>query len=366
MAAAPPPAQTGDMGVGDVGRCEPSARPPTEEERAAAAAVLQMIWGLHISRAVYVVAELGIADMLASGPMTAAELARATRAHEPSLYRVLRLLASLGVLTEDNACSFGLTVLGDRLRADAPASMRSWARLTDSIGGVRSFDPIVETVRTGKPGLDIAYGMSGFQFLAAHPEQAQGFQAAMSERTAAFAPGLAAGYDFSAARTVADIGGGAGTLLAAILHEHGHLRGVLFDRPEVTSRAPGVLAAAGITDRCEVVAGDFFAGVPDGADVYVLANVLHDWDDARSVRILANCRKAMAADGRVLIVERLIPDDPADAVNVLLSDINMLVLTGGMERTNAQYAALLTQAGLVPGRVRPVTAPYGVIEGTAS
>ena len=137
-------------------------------------------------------------------------------------------------------------------------------------------------------------------------------------------------------------------------------------RPEVVAEAAGVLAAAGVTDRCEVVAGDFFATIPAGADIYVLANVLHDWDDARSVQILANCRKAMAADGRVLIVERLIPDESADAVPVLLSDINMLVLTGGMERTNAEYANLLAQAGLAPGRVQPVTAPYGVIEGTAS
>jgi hypothetical protein len=194
--------------------------------------------------------------------MTAAQLAEATHAHELSLYRVLRLLASLGVVTEGEDRSFGLTVLGDRLRADAPASMRSWAMLTDSIGGVRSF------------------------------------QAAVSERTAAFAPSVAAEYDFSAAEAVADIGGGKGTLLAAILQEHGHLRGVLFDRPEVASESAGVLAAAGVANRCEVVAGDFFAGVPGGAYVYVPANVLHDWDDARSVQILANCRKVMAASSR--------------------------------------------------------------------
>jgi SAM-dependent methyltransferase len=326
--------------------------------------MLQMIWGLHISRAVYAVAALGIADLLASGPMTAAQLAEATEAHEPSLYRVLRLAASLGVLTEHENHSFGLTVLGDRLRADVPASMRSWAMLTDSVGGVRSYGPIIETVRTGKPGVDIAYGMSVFQFLAANPHHARDFQAAMSERTAAFAPSVAANYDFSAARTVADIGAGTGTLLAAILQEHRHLRGTLFDRPEVTSEAASVLAAAGVADRCEVVAGDFFAEVPEGADIYLLANVLHDWDDARSVQILTSCRKVMPADGRVLIVERLIPDNPDDAVPVLLSDINMLMLTGGMERTNADYAALLTQAGLAASRVLPVTAPYGIIEGT--
>src|SRR6516164_7999331 len=158
---------------------------PTSQQRAAAAAVLQMIWGIHISRAVYAAAELGIADLLAGGPMTTAQLAQATQAHEPSLYRVLRLLASLGVLTEHDHRSFSLTILGERLRADVPASMRSYAVVTDV--GPRAFEPIIEIVKTGKPGMEIAYGMGGFEYLAAHPDLAQTFQATMSERTAAFA-----------------------------------------------------------------------------------------------------------------------------------------------------------------------------------
>ena len=258
-------------GDGPAGRAEPvladDGVEPTGEERAAAAAMLQMIWGMHISRAVYVAAELGVADLLAGGPMTAAQLAQATQAHEPSLYRVLRLLASLGVLTEHDHRSFGLTVLGDRLRADVPASMRSWAMLADS-RRCPAFEPIIETVRTGRPGVDIAYGMGLFEFVAAHPDLAQGFQAAMSERTAAFAPSVATGYDFSPMRTVADIGGGKGTLLAAILQAHGHLRGILFDRPPVVADAAEVFAAAGVADRCEIVAGDFFHGVPADADAY--------------------------------------------------------------------------------------------------
>jgi len=338
---------------------------PSKEERAAAAAVLKMIWGVHMSRAVYVVAALGIVDLLAGGPMTAAQLAQATQAHEESLYRVLRLLASLGVLTEHDHRSFTLTILGERLRADVPASMRSWAMLVDCGGGMRSFEPIIETVKSGKPGLDIAYGMGLFEFLAAHPDQAQQFQAAMSERTAAFAPSVAAGYDFSPMRTVADIGGGKGTLLAAILRAHGHLRGILFDRPSVVADAAGVLQAEGVADRCEIVPGDFFQGVPDGVDGYILANVLHDWNDADSVRILGACRRAMAKDGRVLIVERLMPDDPADAVPVLLSDLTMLVVTGGKERTNAEYGQLLADAGMSLASVQPVAPPYGVIEGLA-
>jgi len=159
--------------------------------------------------------------------------------------------------------------------------------------------------------------------------------------------GLNAGIDVEADSAGADVAG---------------LRGVLFDRPEVTAGASDVLDEAGVADRCQVAAGDFFTGVPADADVYLLANVLHDWDDARSVQILANCREAMASGGRVLIVERLIPDDPAAALPVLLSDLNMLVLTGGKERTNTEYAALLTEAGLLPGRVIPVSPPYGIIE----
>jgi SAM-dependent methyltransferase len=325
--------------------------------------MLPMIWGVHISRAVYVTAELGVADLLAGGPMTAAQLAQATRVQEPSLYRVLRLLAALGVLTEQDGRLFGLTVLGERLRAEVPASVRSWALLVESLETALGFEPLTEAIKTGKPGFDIARGMKLFEFLPGHPELAQRFQPAMSERTVVVAPGVATGYDFSPMRTVADIGGGKGTLLAAILRAHRHLRGVLFELPAALPGAAAVLREAGVEDRCQIVAGDFFQGVPEGADCYILANVLHDWDDRSSVRILSACRRAMAEDGRVLIVERLIPDEPAAAVPVLLSDLHMMVFSGGQERTNAEYGQLLADAGLNLGRVQPAASPYGIIEG---
>jgi O-methyltransferase domain/Dimerisation domain len=343
----------------------PGAAEPTEDERAAAAALLRMIWGLHISRAVYLAAELGIADLLASGPRTAAVLAQATQASQAALYRVLRLLAALGVLTEPEPGSFGLTILGDRLRSDVPASMRNWAMLADSVG-FGAHEPILQAVRTGRTGTEIAYGMTTMQRVRADAQRAARFDAAMSERTAAFAPRLAATYDFSRMRVIADIGGGQGTLLAAILRQHQHLRGILFDVPGAVRRARHVLREAGVASRCTVTAGDFFAGVPGGADCYLLANVLHDWDDSQAVQILQACRHAMGSGGRVLIAERLIPQDPHNAVPVLLSDLNMLLLSGGQERTSTEYSTLLAAAGLRPGQTQPVATPYGVIEGLAA
>jgi O-methyltransferase domain/Dimerisation domain len=342
-----------------------SSQAPTKEERAAAAELLPMIWGLHISRAVYLAAELGVADLLAAGTSSATALAEATQTDEAALFRVLRLLAALGVLTEPEPRSFGLTAVGERLRSDAPASMRNWAMLADTVG-FRAHEPIIEAVRTGRTGTEIAYGITTMDHVREDAQRAARFDAAMSERTAAFAPGVAETYDFSGMHIVADIGGGQGTLLAAILQRHRQLRGILFDVADVAGRAGGVLREAGVADRCEIVSGDFFAGVPEGADGYVLANVLHDWDDDGTVQILRACRGAISPGGRVLIIERLVPQGTRQAVPVLLSDLNMLLLSGGQERTNGEYAALMAAAGLRSGRIQPVAAPYGVIEGLAA
>jgi SAM-dependent methyltransferase len=327
-----------------------------------AATLLGMIWGIHVSRAVCAAAELRIADLLANGPVSCADLATATGVHEPSLYRVLRLLAAVGVFEEIEPRVFGLTALGARLCRDAPASMWSWATFLEALGGVRPFGHILETVRTGRPGFDIEHGMPVFEFLAKHPDRAAVFDAAMAERTAAFAPSVAAACDFADARTVVDVGGGDGTLLVEILRRHSHLRGVLLETPVVAARPSAVLDAIDIGSQCEVLAGDFFTAVPAGADIYLLANVLHDWNDARSVQILRNCRAAMATGGRVVIAERTISDRSADSLPALLSDINMLVITGGQERTHADYAALLADAGLEVAAVRPAAFSYGLIE----
>jgi hypothetical protein len=227
--------------------------------------------------------------------------------------------------------------------------------LTDQLGGLRPFDRIFDTVISGEAGLKLACDDKWTEFLANHPTATVEFQAAMSERTAAFAPSVAATYDFSQMRRVVDVGGGRGTLLAAVLAARTHLDGVVFDLPEVVAGAAETLRVAGVADRCAIESGDFFVAVPSGGHGYLLANVLHDWDDERSAVILRNCRRAMHADGKVLIVERMIFDDPEKSIPTLLSDLNMLVLTGGQERTEEEYARLLVSAGLRLTRFRSRT-----------
>ncbi|MFF4345540.1 methyltransferase [Kitasatospora sp. NPDC001540] len=238
--------------------------------------------------------------------------------------------------------------------------MRSWATLPEVLGGVAPFAPILDTVKTGEPGFDAALGTDLFSYLRDHPDHGAAFDAAMAERTAAFAPSVAEAGDFSRARTVVDVGGGNGMLLAQILRQHPHLDGVLFDSPAVTSRPNTLLTAPDLAGRCRIEPGDFFDRVPTGGDVYVMANIVHDWDDTRAATILHDCARAMNEDGRI----RMIPDSPAEAVPALVSDISMLVLTGGRERTVTEYAALLDAAGLTLRSVRPVSFPYGVLEGT--
>lgn len=336
-------------------------------ERAAAGKLLRMIGGMHASRCVYAVAELGIADLLgdADGPRSSAELAAKTGTDEPSLYRVLRLLAALGVFEEHDSRRFSLTIVGERLRTGAAVGMRSWAILMEAVGGVAPFAHILETIRSGRPGREIEFGEGVFESLARNPEAAASFDAAMAERTAAYAPSVADRYDFLDMQTVIDLGGGNGTLLVEILRRHAHLSGVLFETPTVAARADAVLDASDLGERCQVLAGDFFESVP-AADCYLLANVLHDWDDARAIQILRNCRRAMSGAGRILIVERLIPEDGGDPVPTLLSDLTMLVITGGQERTNEQYGRLLAAAGLRLASVIPAAFPYGVIEAIAA
>jgi O-methyltransferase domain len=325
--------------------------------------LLLLTGGLIISRAVYVAIRLGIPDLLANGPKTVDDLARLTTSHAPSLRRVLRLLAALSVFVAHEQDTFGLAPIGERFRTGVPGSIRDMALLTDAVGGLKPYDHLLDAVQGGKSAFEFAHGTGIFEFLSNHPEEAAAFNAAMAERTAALAPTVASTYDFGGAELIIDIGGSQGTMISAILTANPRMKGIVFDLPEVVAGAAARLAVAGVTSRCETRGGDFFRGVPREGDYYLMANVLHDWDDERAEAILRNCRTAMPPHAKVLVIERAIADDHTKSIPTLVTDINMMVLSGGMERTDNEYAKLFARVGLQLTRVLPVRAPYAIFEG---
>jgi SAM-dependent methyltransferase len=332
----------------------PDAPPPH-------AVLIQMAGALVLSRALYAAAELGVADHLADGPRSADALAGAVGAHAPSLHRLLRTLASVGVFTEDAEHHFALTPLGAALRSDAPGAGRSSIRTFGGPMMWTSFGEFLHAVRTGEPGADRALGQPIFGYLSQRPEEAALFGETMLGYHGAEPPAVAAAYDFAGVGTLVDVGGGIGTLLATVLQANPGMRGVLLEMSHVTEAARTRLAAAGLGDRCTVEAGDFFAAVPPGGDAYVLSHVIHDWDEARCRTILANCRRAMGPGGRLLLVEAVLPPGDTPHPGKML-DLVMLTLTGGRERTEAEYAALLASAGFTLTRVVPTASQASVIE----
>jgi SAM-dependent methyltransferase len=335
----------------------------TEHEVSPPAAMMGLITGYWVSQAVGVVALLGVPDQLGDGPRHSDELARAVGADPGALYRVLRLLASLGVFTEVTPCSFGLTPLGETLRSDVPGSVRNFAITETAPGHWLPWGRLSESVRTGQPMAREALGVELFDWYAQNPEEAGYFTAAMGNLSALAASELVRVFDVSAVRTVADVGGAHGVLLAAVLRANPAARGILFDLPHVIATAEEALAAEGLSQRCELVSGDFFEAVPEGADLHLLKQIVHDWDDVRATQLLRTCHRALAPGGTLLLVEMVIPSDnrpsPAQAM-----DLNMLVLLGGRERTEEEYRQLLQAAGFRLERVIPTHSPFCVIEAT--
>lgn len=323
-------------------------------------AMLHMIQGFWVSRAVYVAAKLGIPDLLKDEPKSAADLAQATHMHMPSLYRVLRALHSVGVFAVDDQGRFILTALGATLRTDVPGSLRYFAIEELGENHYPAWEKVLHSVETGAIAFDHVYGKSKWQYMQDYPAEAKIFDEAMSSFSSVVAAAVVAAYDFSSSATVVDIGGGDGTLLAAILKANPQLRGVLADLPHVAERAQRRLAMEGLAERSEIAAGSFFESAPAG-DTYVLKWIIHDWDDPRSVEILKNCRSAMSANGRVLLVEAVIEPGMATSFAKCM-DLNMLVMTGGRERTEAEYRALLDSAGLRLTRIIPTHTAMSVIE----
>jgi SAM-dependent methyltransferase len=327
----------------------------------------QMSIGHYLSRALHLAAKLRIADLLKDGPRHYGDLATATATHAPSLNRVMRLLASAGVLAEQEDGNFALTPLGDYLRTGVPGSMRASVMLFAGVGIQDSWKDLEYCVRTGEPAFRrTSPDADAFSHMAQDPEQGKIFDEAMATFAPQTASAVAAAYDFSAFGTVVDIGGGNGALLIGILKAHPNLRGMVFDQPQVAERAREKIAAAGLASRCEAVGGSFFEAVPSGCDAYMLKHVIHDWDDARAVTILSNCRRAMGPRGKLLIVEGVYPPriDQSDVGRgAAANDVNMLVCTGGRQRSEAEFRSLYAAAGFTLTKIVPTPARASVIEG---
>lgn len=322
--------------------------------------VIQMSTGFLRSRALYAAARLGLADHLADGPKTADELAEATGAHAPSLHRLMRALAHWEILSMEGDRRFSLTPLGEALRSDARGAARSTVLTVAGDGFWNAVRELPDTLQDGEPGFEKAHGEGWFDYLDGHPEEASHFNDTMIGFHGAEPPAVAEAYDFSDADTVVDVGGGTGNMLATILERCPEPGGVLFELPRVADEAPALLEERGVADRVTCEEGSFFEEVPAGGDVYILSHILHDWPRDRCLTILRNCREAMGSDGRLLVVEMVLPEEPPHPGYEL--DIVMLTLTGGRERTAEEYGSLLDEAGFRLERVVPTESPVSVVE----
>jgi hypothetical protein len=321
----------------------------------------QMILDSWVSRAIYVAAKLRIADQLKDGPCLAKELAVEAGVASGPLYRLLRALAGVGVFAQQADGRFRLNPLAEPLCAGGPESLRALAVMIGEEQD-RCWDDLLETVRTGETAFDRQYGRPYFAYLGEHPEQAEIFDAAMTGFSGRAMGAMLDAYDLSGVETLADIGGGLGTNLAAALARYPAMRGLLFDQPHVVARARPVLEAAGVAGRCTVEGGDFFGAAPSGADAYLLGHILHDWDDARAGLILDNLHRAMPSWAKLLLVEYVLPERDGASFGKFL-DLHMMVLLGGRERTEADYRRLFAAHGFRLTCVVRTAGDVSVVEG---
>lgn len=307
-------------------------------------ALMRLVNGYQVSYAIHAAATLGIADLLAAGRNSVDELAGATGCQADLLYRLLRALAAAGVFHEEPDCRFSLTAMGNCLRSDTADPVGPWAVLAGQAYVHRAWQALPHSLRTGETAFRHVHGIDVWDYRTRLPEQSAIFDAAMSAISRRVAEAVAGACDFGRFRRVVDVGGGEGALLIRILTRHPAVRGVLFDLTQVVARAGPALDAAGVASRCEAIAGNFFTGVPEGGDCYLLKGILHDWDDAAATAILRACHRAIAPGGTLLVIERLIA--PAnEGADAKFSDLNMLVLPGGRERTRKEFEMLLIDSG---------------------
>jgi hypothetical protein len=331
-----------------------STTPPEE--------LLQMITSYWVSQAIYVAAKLGIADLLKDGPKSSHELAKSTGTHARSLYRVMRALASVGVFAEIDDGRFELTSLAAYLQTDVPGSVHAIAIMFGEEWHWQPWFNVLHTLKTGNTAFEHVHGMKLFEYLTQYAEAAQTFNEAMTSTTATFNATITIDYDFSSIGKIVEVGGGHGNLIASILKAYPTMQGIIFDLPSVVMGAKHRIEAEGLVERCEIVGGDFFESVPSGGDAYILKNIIHDWDDIHAVAILKNCYQAMVENGKLLLVEAVIPPKNKPSLGKFL-DLEMLVMSGGCERTEAEYRALFEVAGFQLTNIITTPSLLSVIEG---
>jgi len=313
-----------------------------------------------LSQAIYVAAKLGIADLLRDGPRSCAALATSTGSDAPSLFRLMRALSSMGVFAHLSRDRFALSRLAERLQTDVYGSLRA---MVITIGEIhyQACGSLLHSVRTGSPAFNTVFGASLFDYLQRNVDAADTFNQGMANVSSMLAYAVLMAYDFGGISSIVDVGGGQGKLLEKILQFTPDITGTVFDTASTIERAKQSIGNDAWNRRCSYVIGDFFSSVPQAADAYLLCGVIHDWDEPRAVRILKNCRRAMAAKGRVLIVDMVVPDTDAMSFSKLL-DLNMLAMTGGRERTKGEFHALLDAADYKLTRIIPTMAPQSIIE----
>ena len=325
------------------------------------AQLVQMAMGHWVATVLYTAAKLGLADLLADGSVGADELAAKTKTHPPSLYRLLRTLGHLGLVTQDAQHRFALTPLGAALKKGAPGAARASVLTLASEAWLRGFAQLPYSVQTGKSGFEHLYNMPVFDWLARDPEAISLFSETMVGIHGAEPAAVAKAYDFSGLETIVDVGGATGHLLATILQANPASRGILYDLPHVVREAPAVIAARGLDDRMAIEAGSFFDSVPAFGDAYLLSHIIHDWSEPQCLEILSHCRHAMKPTSRLLIIEMVLPEGNEPHPGKLL-DMMMLVGPGGQERTGGEYRDLLAKAGLRMERIVPTESPVSVVD----
>ncbi|MFX1298452.1 MAG: methyltransferase [Promethearchaeota archaeon] len=338
---------------------QPSKMPPVVQ-------LLRLIMGKMPTQLIYVAAKLGIADLLTSGPKSIDELAESTNTDSTSLYRVLRALVNMNIFAQNENNQFILTPLAEPLKSDAPDTVRDYAIMCGSDWHNQAWSNLSYSVETGKPAFDGRFNMKIFDFLEQNPEDSAIYHAGISSIDKLHTKLLSMAYDFSDLKTIMDVGGGYGALLADILTANPLLKGILYEQPEVAAEVREIIQKGKFLDRFQIIEGDFFQKVPGGADAYILKLIIHNWNDDICRKILENCRKNMEKNNKLLVIEAIVPKGNKEHIAKLL-DIEMLIFTdGGYERTEEEFRALFTSAGFHLNRIIPTLSHLSIIEAQPS